>query len=79
MRFYFHLYNDIDARDEEGTELADIAAARAVAEEEARTMAAESVKKGHLDLSHFVEVSNAAGTTLFKVTFGNVVEVSNRR
>lgn len=75
VRYFFHLYNDIDTQDEEGIELADETAARKHAEGEARTMAAESVRKGHLDLSHFIEVATDSGPPLFKVTFGEVVTV----
>lgn len=59
--------------DKEGSELPNAEAARALAENEARVMAAESVKKGHLDLSHYVEVADESGETLFKVRFGDVV------
>jgi hypothetical protein len=75
VRFFFHLYDDIDTQDEEGTDLADETAARALAQEEALTMAAESVRQGHLNLSHFVEVIDASGNKVFKVTFGEVVAV----
>ena len=44
MRYYFHLHNDMYSPDEEGVELDDIAAAREHAEQEARIMAAESVR-----------------------------------
>lgn len=78
MRFFFHLHNDIDTRDEEGTELPDRDAARALAQKEARTMAAESVRKGHLNLAHFVEVTDEAGAALFRVEFGQVIDVYDR-
>jgi hypothetical protein len=38
-------------------------------------MAAESVKQGHLDSSHSIEVTDSAGACLFKVTFMQVVDV----
>jgi hypothetical protein len=75
MRFYFHLHNDIETQDEEGTELADEAAARDLAQDEARTMAAESVRRGRLDLSHSVQVTDSDGTSLFYVTFGEAVTI----
>ena len=74
-RFYFHLRNDLDAEDEEGRELSDIEAARAAAVDDARNMAAESVRTGHLTLSHFVEVAGEDGELRFRVTFGEAVEV----
>lgn len=79
MLFYFHLHNDVHTQDESGRDLPDAAAARAVAEDEARAMAAESVKVGHLDLSHNVEVADENGDTLFAVTFGDVVAIRGRQ
>ena len=74
-RFFFHLHNDIDARDDEGRELSDLAAAHRAAEEDARQMAAESVRLGRLDRSHFIEVAGETGDCLFRVTFGDVVSI----
>ena len=47
-RYFFHLHNDLDVRDEEGRELPDIESALRAAGEDARTMAAESVRMGTL-------------------------------
>ena len=74
-RFFFHLHNDIDSLDEEGRELANIDAARRCAEEDARHMAAENVRQGRLVLSHYVEVADAGGERLFRITFGEAVAV----
>ena len=74
-RYFFHLHNDLDVRDEEGRDLPDIETAHSVAEDDARTMAAESVRMGHLTLAHFVEVTGQEGRPLFRVTFGEVVEI----
>ena len=74
-RYYFHLYNDVETHDEEGRDLASIDAARRAAEEDARHMAAESVRSGRLQLDHFVEVAAENGEPLFRVTFGDVVEI----
>jgi hypothetical protein len=43
-RYFFHLHNDIDALDEEGVELADLEAARAMARHSVQFAAAESIK-----------------------------------
>ena len=58
MRFYFHLHNDVHTVDEEGREMPDAGTAFAEARDEARAMAAESVRLGSLDLSHHVAVSD---------------------
>jgi hypothetical protein len=74
-RYFFHLHNDVETRDEEGVELPDLTAARRVAEHEARTIAAESVAHGRLCLGHSIEVADESGATVLVVRFGEVVEV----
>ena len=75
-RYFFHLQNDEFVRDDEGRDLPGIDAARRAAEADARTMAAESVRSGILNLAHFVEVEGEDGKALFRVSFGDAVEVS---
>lgn len=79
MRFFFHLHNDIETRDEEGRDLPNADAALALARNEARLMAAESVRTGHLDLSHNIEVTDESGATCFRVSFGDVLAIANRQ
>jgi hypothetical protein len=74
-RYYFHLHNGLDVIDEEGRELPDLEAARRAAVIDARQMAAESVRLGHLDLSHYLEVTDETGKTLFRTPFGAAVTV----
>ena len=74
-RYFFHLHNDLETRDEEGLELPDLAAARGVAEHEARAMAAQSFANGQLRLHHSIEVTDANGATLLTLRFGEVVEI----
>lgn len=74
-RYYFHLHNDLETRDEEGIELSDLAEARDVAEHEARAIAAHTVAQGRLDLTHSIEVTDASGATVLVVRFGEAVEI----
>ena len=74
-RYYFHIRNDIDADDEEGAELPDIAAAREHALEGARDLVCQSVKHGHLNLDHYLEVASEDGTILFRLTFREAFEI----
>lgn len=74
-RFYFHLHNDIDTFDEEGRDLPSVDAARRAAIQEARCMAAESVKLGHLDPAHYVAVTDENGDTLFCTSFREAVKI----
>ena len=59
--FYFHLFNDMDVLDDEGTELPDAAVAYEHALQEARAMVCDSVQHGHLNLSHRIEIEDEAG------------------
>ena len=74
-RFFFHLHNDIETTDDEGMELPDLRGARQMAEENAREMAAESVRLGRLDLGHSIEVTDERGDTVLTVTFGQAIKI----
>jgi hypothetical protein len=74
-RFYFHLFNDITSIDEEGADLPSETAAMQRAKATAREMAAESVREGHLILSHRIDVGDELGETIATVRFGDVVQV----
>lgn len=74
-RFYFHLYNDAVAMDDEGRILPDLDSARAAAVKEAREMMTESVLEGHLTLSHRIDVADETGAVVATVSFRNAVEI----
>ncbi|HWH18879.1 MAG TPA: hypothetical protein VNT77_11220 [Allosphingosinicella sp.] len=75
-RFFFHLRNDIDAPDEEGTELPDLEAARAHATAEARNMISVSVlETGRINLHHRIDVGDETGQVVATVEFGNAVRI----
>jgi hypothetical protein len=76
VRYFFHLYNDIITRDDEGRELANEQAARAHALDEARVMAADGVRHGHLRLGHHIRVTDASGAEAFRVTFADAVRIT---
>ncbi|TMJ12007.1 MAG: hypothetical protein E6G94_14765 [Alphaproteobacteria bacterium] len=59
--FYFHIFNDQDTIDREGLELPDFAAARKTAVSEARILAGESIRRGHLNLGHRIDIEDDAG------------------
>ena len=75
--FYFDVYNDDVTLDDEGAELADLAAARAHAVKEARVLAAETVKAGHLNCRHHIDIRDESRVTLASVAYGEAVEVSS--
>jgi hypothetical protein len=75
-RFYFHVYNRIGlTRDEEGSELPDLAAAREKARDGIRSILSEEVRHGSLDLRGRLEIANAASEVLAVVPFREAIEL----
>lgn len=74
-RYFFHLHDELDCEDEEGVELAGVDAARAFALAEAREVAGEEVKQGHLHLDHHIEVTDADGHRVADVAFADAIAI----
>ena len=68
-RYFFNIFNDETKLDAEGRELPHIDAAREEALEAARALVCESVRKGHLNLDHHIEVKDETGQEVLSVTF----------
>lgn len=75
-RFFFHVFDDVVALDDEGMELPDAEAARREALAGARALAADQVRKGKLDLSHRIEVADEAGTPVLILTFEEAIRIT---
>jgi len=73
--YFFNLYNDVVTMDDEGVELVDNDAARAHGVKEARTMAADSVSKGHLTTSHRIEIVDESRNAVGTVRFDEAVDI----
>ena len=78
-RYYFNLYDDMVAIDEEGSECPDLAAAKVRAFASAREMACAEVLDGHLTLDHRIEVVDEGGQRVWTVRFSDVVSVDPPR
>ena len=74
-RYFFHVYDDGVARDDEGVELADRECAIATATAGARALACDDVLHGRLNLGHRIVVADEAGVELATVTFREAVAV----
>jgi hypothetical protein len=75
-RYFFHLHNDVEARDEEGIELADLEAARQLAFQNVRFTAGETIKeKGRIVLDHRIDIEDDKGNVLDTVRFRDAVAV----
>lgn len=75
--YYMNIYNDDVTLDYQGIELRDDIAAHDRAVVEARVLAAESVRLGHLSLRHYIEITDSNRAPIGKVTFGDAVELRN--
>lgn len=68
--YYFHVQNGQGfTRDDEGIDLADEGAARAMAMDSIRSMVAEEARKGVLDLDGFIDVLDDAAVRLTRIAF----------
>ncbi len=75
-RFHLHIHDSGGlSRDEEGLELADLAAARFHALDGIRSMAGEEVRTGMLSLEGRIEITDGAGTVLEVVRFVDAIEL----
>ena len=68
-RYSFHLYDDMVVRDEGGLECPDMVAVMREAARNARSIAAEEVLAGSLNLDHRIEVEDANGLPVLTLHF----------
>jgi hypothetical protein len=73
--YFFNIRNDDRTDDFEGVDLADEHAALAFAVQAARSLAADTVGRGHLYTDHYVEIVDESRETIGKVTFGDAVVI----
>ena len=75
-RFHLNLFNDVDVMDEEGSDRADLAAAKAEAIKVGRELMAEHLVLGRpVNLSHRMEVSDADGKVLAVIPFREMITI----
>ena len=75
-RYFFHLYNDVEARDEEGVEMPNIGAARMAALRDARFTIGETIKaEGCFVGDHRIDIEDGEGNVLESVRFKDAVKV----
>jgi hypothetical protein len=74
-RYFFHVYDDVIAEDEEGAELPNLAAARLNALHGARDLMSEQVRRGYIVLSHWIDVMDEQGEKVLTITFRDAVDI----
>ena len=77
-RYYFHIHDDVVARDDEGIELGGPEAARRSAIDGARALICDQAKRGRIDLGHRIEVEDETGARVLVLPFGEAVEIVGR-
>lgn len=78
QRYFFHLHNDVEASDEEGTVFEDLAAAKKFAVQQIRSLVAASVvSHGRFCLSHRIDIESKDGDVIASVTFGDAVTAAD--
>jgi hypothetical protein len=74
--FFLHLHNGLGfLPDEEGRELPDLEAARREAVRSIRSLLAEEITRGRIDLGGRVEIAGADGEILAQVPFAEALEI----
>jgi hypothetical protein len=76
-RYHFHVKNDINAVDEHGEDLENLAVAHQRAVYYARDLASAAVRNGALDLRHRIDIADGTGAVLMGVTFADAIHVTN--
>lgn len=76
MRYYFQLHNRIGyAEDKEGSEHPSLAIAREKAIDDIRSILSEEARRGVIDLSGRIDVTDKDGNVLLTVSFGEAVTI----
>jgi hypothetical protein len=77
-RFFFHIHDDLDCPDDEGTELPDLAAAEESATSEARLLMCDLLRReGRIALNHRIDIEDDEGGLLATVPFSKVVKIES--
>lgn len=77
-RYFFHLYNDVEAVDPEGVELPNVGAARMAALHDARFTIAETIKaEGRFVGDHRIDIEDSDGKVLDTIYFRDAVTIED--
>jgi hypothetical protein len=75
-RFYFHLFNAVNIRDDVGRDFATLEDAHADATKACRALMANDLQnEGQITLSHRIEIEGDGGATVLVLPFRACVEI----
>jgi hypothetical protein len=73
-RYFFHVLNDIESREEDGQEFPDLDAAKAEARATAADLIRDEIRAGRLlHPDHRIEIEDGRGHVLHVLRFGDLV------
>ena len=76
-RFFLNIHNGLGlVRDEEGTDVPDVEAARRKAIEGVRSILSEEIKSGSIDLAGRIEIADGDGRVVAEILFTDAVRIS---
>lgn len=77
-RFFFHIRDDLETRDEEGADLRDLDGARKHAIASARVLMCETlINEGRLTLNHRIDIEDESHSTVATVKFTEAVKIES--
>ena len=74
-RYFFHVRNDLSVDDEEGLELPDLAAVRSKARQGVRDLVCEGVRRGEVNLEHYVFVTDEQVQEILRLKFSEAFKI----
>lgn len=77
-RYFFHVYDELVLRDEDGIEFSGEEAARDAALAGVRALICDQVKAGRLNLNYRIEVEDESGGALFTLPFAEAVTIESQ-
>ena len=73
-RYYFHIFNDMEVRDDDGQQLRDVAAARKEARDAAADLIRDEIKAGRkIHPDHRIEIEDERGHMVAVLRFGDLI------
>jgi len=77
--FYFHIQDEVEISDPEGTELSDVTAVREYAVNCARSLLSQDVLKGEFNIFRRFEITDKSGAPVMTCPFTEAVDLSGAK
>jgi hypothetical protein len=75
-RYFFHIFDDLDVSDDEGSQFADLKTARVFGVQNARALMCEALRvEGRINLNHRIDIEDEQGRVVGRVHFADAVTI----